>query len=180
VKFYESHCFFAVRKPIIGRWRQKHEPCGTELEIKIVTLHIEYLIKIKRTMPNRTFHKPVSAAYIMLVCSLSMLSMHFFWRHTGVNPLLGLALAVLAVIVIERMIHTTYTFTAEGCLVVERGRFSRRLHIRVDEIVSVKRMKRPFVRYILIEYGAGRQVAVQPDNELGFLDEIKKRQTNDE
>lgn len=131
-------------------------------------------------MANRTFHKPVSAAYVVLVCSLSVLSMHFFWRQAGVSPLLGLALAVLAVIVIERMIHTTYTFTAEGFLVIERGRFSRRMQIRVDEIVGVQRMKRPFVRYLLIEYGAGRQVAVQPDNEQGFLDEIKKRQTNDE
>ena len=50
------------------------------------------------------------------------------------------------------------------------------------EIVEVKPVRRKLIplRYILIEYGQGKTVGVQPVNENGFLKEMKIRVRNKE
>jgi len=96
-------------------------------------------------------------------------------------------LGVVVLIIIERIIHTTYTFDAEvvgdggervECLTIDRGRFSRRLCIPVNEIIKVTPMKAVFglSRYLLIGYGSHRLVSVEPENEAAFVAELRKRQ----
>ncbi len=84
----------------------------------------------------------------------------------------------VAVLMIERIIHTVYVLTADGRLIISRGRFSRRLSVPVNEIIRMSVVKAGVlgVRYILIEYGAGHETAVQPVNEEAFLNEVRDRQ----
>ena len=93
--------------------------------------------------------------------------------------------AVIVVLMIERMIHTTYTFTASDrgeVLRINRGRFSKPMTIAVDEIIRCTRMKTAFglSYYLLIEYGARRIMSVTPDNSEAFIAELKKRQEQNE
>lgn len=84
----------------------------------------------------------------------------------------------VVVLMIERIIHTVYVLTADGRLVISRGRFSREMSVPVNEIIrmSVIRPKLLGVRYILIEYGAGHETTVQPVNEEAFMREVRDRQ----
>lgn len=84
----------------------------------------------------------------------------------------------VVVLMIERIIHTVYVLTADGRLIISRGRFSRELSVPVNEIIrmSVIRPRLLGVRYILIEYGAGHETTVQPVNEEAFMREVRDRQ----
>ena len=82
---------------------------------------------------------------------------------------------------IEKIIHTTYTLTADGRLVVYEGRFSRRRERSLAEVVSVERRSsmqvagRALVRYVLVVYKDGKHDALQPVNEEEFIRALEKR-----
>lgn len=104
--------------------------------------------------------------------------MFSFWHRSAVNALVGFLLMGVAVLMIERIIHTVYVLTSDGRLIISRGRFSRELSVPVNEIIRM-RVVRPGllgVRYVLIEYGAGHETAVQPVNEDAFMREVRDRQ----
>lgn len=129
---------------------------------------------------NRTFHKRFSVQGCIMVALLAAMSFWCFWMHTGYSPLLGFVLLLMATNAIERLIHTTYTFTADGHLVVCCGHLSKAKTIAVADIIGVHKMRgRLFVAsHIIVEYGAGHIISVQPDNEKAFADEIRKRLGN--
>ena len=83
---------------------------------------------------------------------------------------------------IERVVHTTYMFRRndgdEEMLYIDNGRFSKTRQIRVNDIVSCRKMSTGFglSRYVLLQCGHKRLVSVQPDNADAFIDEIRKRQ----
>lgn len=129
-------------------------------------------------MISRTFRYRVSwlnwAATMLTACAAMM----FFWHRSAACALVGLALMVAGVLMVERMIHTSYMFTSAGLLVIDRGRFSRTLRIPVSEILDARVVRGRFlpVRYVLIEYGVGRFASVQPVGEESFISEIRRRQ----
>ncbi len=108
---------------------------------------------------------------------LAFLTFYFFWHRAGVHVIIGFALMMVTIVVLERVVHTTYTITDEGCLEIYRGRWSKLQRIPLSDIVSMEIRKSPLglTRYVLIEYGANHFVSVQPDNEENFIQEIRKR-----
>ena len=52
----------------------------------------------------------------------TVLAIYFFWVKL---PLAALCCMVFLVFVVERLIHTYYVFTDEGCLFIHQGRFSK-------------------------------------------------------
>ena len=97
------------------------------------------------------------------------------------------ALADVVVGMIERVIHTTYTFRRvkpidrdeeHEFLVIDKGRLSTNVNIPVNEIVKVSTIRTALGlgHYLLLEYGAGNMTGVEPENEEAFLNELKKRQ----
>ena len=84
----------------------------------------------------------------------------------------------VAVVVVAVGALLVFWHRSEGLLVVNNGRFSRSLSIRVSDILSAEVVRAGVlpVRYVLIKYGAGHEVSVQPDNEEAFIREIKRRQ----
>lgn len=91
---------------------------------------------LNMTMMVRTFHASVNKLMI-LGCLLpsTVLAAYFFWERM---PLAGLVFLLLMVLCVERIIHTSYTFTDDGMLVVDRGRFARKHLIRVAEVAEVR------------------------------------------
>ena len=95
--------------------------------------------------------------------------------------LAGCLLAIVVVVIIERIVHTTYVFRNNGeeeMLYIDNGRFSKTRQIRVNDIVSFRKMSTGFglSQYVLLQCGHKRLVSVQPDNADAFIAEVKKRQ----
>lgn len=131
---------------------------------------------------NRTFHYRVSLVNYLAVFIVAAAALFFFWNRSAANAVVGFLLLMAVLMMVERIIHTMYVFTADGMLVIDRGRFSRSIAIPVSDIikVSIVRLALLPVRFVTIEYGAGRVVTVQPVNEEAFVDEIRRRQEEGE
>lgn len=129
-------------------------------------------------MTNRTFHYRVSFLNYAAIIVVAVAALCAFWQRSAANAVVGLALMVVVVLMVERIVHTAYTLTADGRLRVSKGRFSRRVEIRLTDIVSVETVHGRLlpVRYLLVRYGSGHELAVQPANEEAFIEEIRKRQ----
>lgn len=131
---------------------------------------------------ERTFHQQFTMANKCGITVFSLLAFYLLWQKAALT---GLFVAVIVVLMIERMIHTTYTFTVSErseVLRIDHGRFSRPTVIAVNEIVRCTLMKTAFglSHYLLIEYGGRRMVSVTPDNSEAFIAELKKRQEQNE
>lgn len=127
---------------------------------------------------NRSFHYRASWLNYTCIIVVAVAAMYSLWHRSVVNAIVGFLLMGVVVLMIERIIHTVYVLTADGRLVISRGRFSREMSVPVNEIIrmSVIRPKLLGVRYILIEYGAGHETTVQPVNEEAFMREVRDRQ----
>lgn len=127
---------------------------------------------------NRTFHYRVSLLNYVAIAVVAAAALCMFWHRSAAGAVAGLALMMAVVLMVERIVHTAYVFTADGMLVISKGRFSRRVAIRITDIVSVEGVRAGVlgVRYVLIRYGAGREVSVQPAGEEAFVGEITRRQ----
>ena len=127
---------------------------------------------------NRTFHYRVSLLNYVAIVVVAAAALCMFWHRSAAGAVAGLALMMAVVLMVERIVHTAYVFTADGMLIISKGRFSRRVAIRITDIVSVERVRAGVldVRYVLIRYGAGREVSVQPAGEEAFVGEITRRQ----
>lgn len=127
---------------------------------------------------NRSFHYRASWLNYTCIIVVAVAAMYSLWRRSVVNAIVGFMLMGVVVLMIERIIHTVYVLTADGRLIISRGRFSREMSVPVNEIIrmSVIRPKLLGVRYILIEYGAGHETTVQPVNEEAFMREVRDRQ----
>ena len=88
---------------------------------------------------------------------------------------------LMLIVVIEQIIHTTYTLTTNGDLEVSRGRFIRKKVIPLSEITAVRKYHSmkfgsfSVTDYILIEYGKGKFVSVMPVKEQEFAELLEKR-----
>lgn len=123
---------------------------------------------------ERTFRQRVTLAGIVISVVPAGLAMSFFWQRDATGAFAGFCLAMLSIVIIDRILHTEYVFSG-GMLTVSRGRFARKTVVKIDEITRVRLMQRLFARYVLIEYGAGHSLSAQPDNAEAFIEEIRKR-----
>lgn len=141
---------------------------------KMTTFVLEFM--------NRTFHHKVSWLNISGIVAVAGAALCFFCHRSAANAAAGLVLLLACVLMIERILHTVYVFTADGLLVINRGRFSRQTVIHVSDILSAEKLRAGVlpVRYVLVRYGAGHEVAVQPVNKDAFIGEIRRRQQETE
>lgn len=128
---------------------------------------------------NRIFHARIAWYQYLALVLFTVNAVAAFWcKYIIVSVLLLLLLVVL----IEQIIHTTYTFTSDGKLEISLGRFSRKKEILFSEITSVERCcsmkfgRFSVTRYILIGYGKDKYQAVMPVKEREFMELIYKRQ----
>ena len=95
--------------------------------------------------------------------------------------LVAVLFMLMLIVVIEQIIHTTYTLTTNGDLEVSRGRFIRKKIIPLSEITAVRKYHSmkfgsfSVTDYILIEYGKGKFVSVMPVKEQEFAELLEKR-----
>ncbi len=127
---------------------------------------------------NRVFQARIAWYQYFLLFVLGANAVGALWVKMA---LIALLFMLVLVVVIEQIVHTSYTITAEGTLVVCTGRFSKKKIIPLKDIRTIRRghsMK--FGRfsvtsYLLIEYGQGKVVSVMPKKEDEFIEYLKKK-----
>lgn len=127
---------------------------------------------------NRIFHARVTIGQYLFLLLVTIVVVHEMWVK---HALMAIIFMVLLVIVIERLIHTTYTLTTDGKLILSYGRFSRPKEILVSDIVSIERTSSmqigrfALLRYLLLKYGErGKFVALFPVKEDLFVSTLNE------
>ncbi len=127
---------------------------------------------------NRLFHARIQpSAYVLLAILLGM-TVYSMWI---VNGILIAVMLLLLVVVVERIIHTTYTVTSDNILVIHTGRYSTDKTVplanirRMERIESLRLFGKVLRTFVLVECMDGRCFAVIPTDEAGFINCIKKR-----
>ena len=107
---------------------------------------------------NRTFHHNVSLQGIATIVLLAVVALWCFLVRSGITPALGFVCLLLGAAGVDRLVNTTYTFTADGDLVIARGRLGKSITIAVNEIIVVRAVRGTLftARHIVIEYGCGK------------------------
>ena len=127
---------------------------------------------------DRIFHARVHfLMYVLLGLLTAGVCLSFVYRL----GLCAVLMLLLLVVVVERIVHTTYTITADGRLVVSCGRFSRPRVVALRDVVRVERCRRMRVggyslfAYLLVTYGPEKAVAVMPVREDDFVETLTRR-----
>lgn len=134
-------------------------------------------------MTDRTFHKRITLPAKLGIGLFTALAVYFFWVKMAV---LGILVAIVVVGMIERIQHTTYTIRRVkpvdrdeemDFLVIDEGRFSTNRNVPLCDVVRMENVRAFFGldHCLLIEYGAGNMVTIQPDNEEGMRRAIEER-----
>jgi len=127
---------------------------------------------------NRIFHARIIWYQQIYLLLLALITIFLIWEK---NALFALLFALLMVVLIERIIHTTYTVTSDGELILYFGRFSKKRKIAIAEILSIEKANSmqlggfSITKYVLIRYGYKKYVAVLPVHEQEFIELIEKR-----
>ena len=126
---------------------------------------------------DRTFHRHFSIVTVCGIVAFAILAFFLFWSKAAI---LGFLLILVVVILMERMLHTSYRFVRQGheqVLIIDRGRLAKRQVIRLSEVTKVTPMRRMggLSHFVMIMYGANRMLAVQPEEEKAFCKELMKR-----
>lgn len=114
----------------------------------------------------------------MFLALISGLAIYMLWD----KYVLPAALFMLwLIVVIEKLIHTTYTVTPDGKLKLYFGRFSRSKEILLKDVISVERASSmqigrfAVMRYVLVKYGAGKCEVLFPVKEEEFIRLLEER-----
>ena len=83
---------------------------------------------------NRIFHARIAWYQYFLLVVLTVNAVGALWCK---YILVAVLFMLMLIVVIEQIIHTTYTLTTNGDLEVSRGRFIRKKIIPLSEITAV-------------------------------------------
>ena len=127
---------------------------------------------------NRIFHARIAWYHYFLLLVLTVNAVGALWCKYILPAVL---LMLLLIVVIEQIIHTVYTVSADGNLEISMGRFIRKKVIPIAEITAIRKYhsmkfgKFSVTNYVLIEYGNGKFASVKPVKEHEFVELIKKK-----
>lgn len=123
---------------------------------------------------DRTFQHRFTIGAACGILLLLVLSLYAFWM---LRPVLGVALVLGLVALVERSLHKQYIFRGDK-LIIDNGRLGKARVVELRQITGCRPMRANFglVSYLLISYGDdGRVVAVQPRNEQAFVACLRAR-----
>ena len=144
---------------------------------KALTLCTNVLIN-KGVFMNRLFNAKVEPGSWVLLFAVLAVTAYLMW--TSRNGVVICIMLLLLVVLIERIIHSNYTVTSEGMLIVHTGRFSKDKTIDLSQVRSVKRMVamrifgKEFRSFVVIECADGRILSLIPREEEKFLKHVRQ------
>lgn len=127
---------------------------------------------------NRIFHVKIAVStYVFLVLFTALMVVAFWFKES----IVGLIMALALIINIERIIHSTYTLTADGKLIVYNGRFRKAKTIPLTDITDVE-LKHSAVlgglvipKYVLLHYDNEKLLSLIPVKPEEFINALVKR-----
>lgn len=125
---------------------------------------------------NKIFHARVAWYHYV---TLAMLAAAIIWSF-NVQSVMAALFMIATVVLIEKIIHTTYTVTTDGKLVIYRGRFSRKTTIGIKEITSLKADRSMnfgrfhLSEFVLVGYGDEKYLSLEPVKVREFMELIHK------
>lgn len=130
---------------------------------------------------TRLFHARTPLTHWLLLAVLLLLVVYAGWHRYALIMAAGL---LLLVVVVERIIHTSYTLTAD-MLIVHTSRFARDIHVPIAAIERVERIEgqhilgRALHSCLVVSYtapdGRSLHVSLRPQNESDFVIGIQRR-----
>ena len=128
---------------------------------------------------NRIFHARIAVGQYLFLVLATIIVIYAMWMQHAVMAILFMLLLIIA---IERLIHTMYTLTTDGRLLLFYGRFSRSEEILLKDIISVERASSmkigrfAVMRYVLVKYGTkGKCAVLLPVKEDLFIKTLTNR-----
>lgn len=134
---------------------------------------------------NRQFHAKVSfGSYVLLAAMLSV-AIYLIWQTAYLTKqwcgILITADLLIMVIIIERIINTTYTVTHDNRLVIHNGRFSKDIILSLDDIDRIDRINsmriggKALRTTLVIVMNDKTEHYIYPRNEEDFVQFLIKR-----
>ena len=126
---------------------------------------------------NRIFHARIAIGqylFLLLVAGVTV------WALWDKHIVLAVLMVILLVLSIEKLIHTTYTLTSDGYLVLYYGRFMKGKTISLQEVTGVERVCQirlfgvGLMRCVLVHHG-NKTEALMPVKEEEFIEVINKK-----
>lgn len=127
---------------------------------------------------NRTFHSRIRWDQLFLTLIITAICFYMVWVKQSI---LATLLAIALIVLIERIIHTTYTLTSDNKLILKRGRFSKIKVIDLDLIKDIELKSTTkfgsfyLTSYVLILCKPKEYIAITPANPERFIETIIKR-----
>lgn len=126
---------------------------------------------------NKIFHSRITWYNYFYLVVLTGTALALLWEKHIIGATI---LLLLLVLLIERIIHTTYTITTNGQLILYHGRFSKEKKILISKIVQIERIKTLQIgkfyltKYLFIVYDGGF-VAITPVKEDEMIKYLEDR-----
>lgn len=126
---------------------------------------------------NRIFHARISRLNYLYLFILGGVSFFMLWEK---HIIVAVVVMLFLVVMIERVIHTTYTITTEGMLLISFGRFAKVKSIPLSSITHIERIETMKIgsfhltSYLLINH-AGGHTALMPVKEEEFIARLQKK-----
>lgn len=129
---------------------------------------------------DRIFHARVTfGQYLFLLLVTGMVC----WSLWDKQIWLAIIFAALLIVSIEKLIHTTYTLTSDGNLVLYYGRFMKSKTIPLQEVTGVEQAHSmsifgfKLMRCVLVHH-RNKTEALMPMKDLEFIQVITKKRNN--
>ncbi len=138
---------------------------------------------------TRQFQSKISYAHYTLLLALLAVAIYLIWMPTEDRRFNGALIGadlVLMVVIIEKMIHTTYTIKDNSELVIHTSRFKKDISIPIDSISKIDRISKwriagkAMSTSLVIVTNDGEEHHISPRNEEEFVNYIIKSKTKKE
>lgn len=122
---------------------------------------------------DRTFQKKITLGTASGLILFGAGALYCFWVR---QPLCAVALMLIFVLLIEQVVHGRYIFTDKE-LIIYRGRLLSTRRVELDAVHRLTPQKgwMGLGSYLMLEYADSKLVALEPKDERGFVEELKRR-----
>lgn len=122
---------------------------------------------------NRQFRATTPIRNYVLLAVLLSVAIYTLWQGLS-RPLTGLAVGILLLfmlVIVERMIHTCYTITTDGKLIIDKGRLAKIVVLHLKDIKKIDKIRNSTLVVVTFD---GKEYYIRPQNEEEFIRCIKK------
>lgn len=128
---------------------------------------------------NRSFQGRITIGMMIIFLIFLLLTFYYGWHKN----IVALPLLALVIFWIERLLHTSFTITSTGYLIIYKGRFSKEVKLDIQDILRIEKgisiySKLGLYSYLNIIMKDGQEISVWPQQENEFLLYIKKKHDN--